>query len=186
MRKELYQKRVASRICVVCRASLQPGHNFKKCHGCQVAENEYRQRTRTDKRAKQEKEYRENHWFNRCCYLSRSSDKRRNNVCKPEHFITGTRLRTLQILQLNRCFWCETIMQVENRRGGTGLTVERLNNEKPHALSNCLLCCSRCNSKRIADKQNVPIGDAYMKILDRFEKSVQYEQFLKLIDSIKL
>jgi hypothetical protein len=75
-------------------------------------------------------------------------------------------------------------MQVLNRKKSDGLTIERLNNAEPHTTKNCILCCNRCNCRRLSDKHNIDIADAFDLIFERFEKSNVFPKFLKLFEQI--
>jgi hypothetical protein len=77
-------------------------------------------------------------------------------------------------------------MQVLNRKKSDGLTIERLNNNEPHTTKNCILCCNRCNCKRLSDKHTMDLADAFDLIFDRFEKSQTFPKFLKLFDQIQI
>ena len=178
MRKELYQKRVKANVCVSCCAPLGESYDRRKCKVCLAKDNAYRKNNRTQKVVESERKYRQKVWYKRCVWKSTRKDRIKNRVSsKPT--INPTRLRTLRVLQQNKCFYCEKEMQVKNRQKHDGLTIERLDNSKPHTTDNVVLCCSRCNCKRLSDKHEIDIAKAFDLILSRFEKSPAYTRFIE-------
>ena len=182
MRKELYQKRVSNRQCVNCAKALSEGCTTKKCSCCLEAHREYKRKTRSIARAQQEREYRASVWFKRCLYKSKNADKAADRS-EDGTYMTTKRLRTLRVLQGNECFYCQKKLQVKNRQKHDGLTIERLNNTRPHMLSNCVLCCHRCNASRVSNHHTIDINAAYNTILERFENNdVLFNKFLALME----
>ena len=91
--------------------------------------------------------YQAKRWANRACVHSKLADNNANRPFQDELFITPERLRFLRTLQQNKCVYCRTVMQTENRRCPNGLTIERVNNKVAHLKDNVLLCCFRCNCR---------------------------------------
>ena len=187
MRKELYRKRVSDKICVCCKISLGDNPANRKCKTCLDKDNEYRRENRTQKVINSEREYRQKVWYKRCVWKSTQKDRLKKRTSKTgASVVKPIRLQTLRVLQLNKCFYCLTDMQVLNRKKSDGLTIERLNNNEPHTTKNCILCCNRCNCKRLSDKHTMDLADAFDLIFDRFEKSQTFPKFLKLFDQIQI
>ena len=67
----------------------------------------------------------------------------------PSEAVDTEFLLELNAKQRTRCFYCEIPMAQHNRNISQGLTLERLDTSKGHIKSNCVLCCKRCNSKRV-------------------------------------
>ena len=178
---DLYRERKQANQCVRCGAKHVEGWTLQKCETCRKNESNYRKRTRNDARKAQEKMYQQKHWFNRCVYLSRASDARKNRT-SDEPYITGARLRALRVLQDNKCFYCDTELQVDNRKQHDGLTIERLVNSKPHSMSNVILCCSRCNCKRVSNHLTQTTAEVFSLICNRF---LQNEKFLQFVDTLE-
>ena len=53
-------------------------------------------------------------------------------------------------LQQNRCYHCGVFMNWMNRQARNGLTCERLDTALPHHKDNCVLCCFRCNNRKLS------------------------------------
>ena len=183
MRKDTYLKRIQQNICVDCQTPLGENPLRRKCTVCRIKDNKYRQRSRTTHRAEQEKAYRQRVWNHRCCWKSRKTDEKKNFTIS-DRYITPVHLKTLLILQLGKCFYCQTKMQTQNRKKSDGLTIERLSNDKPHTKTNVILCCSSCNCKRISNTHEYDIGYFYDKVLERFEQSPIYSKFAAFIDDL--
>ena len=180
MRKELYQKRVNAGQCVTCCTLLCKNATRRKCDKCRLEDNKYRKDNRSKEVVEAERKYRQRVWFKRCVWKSSRKDRLKNRTSE-DNIVKPTRLRTLRILQNNKCFYCEKSMQVENRRKSDGLTIERLNNAEPHTVKNCVLACSSCNCKKLSNKHNIDIAAAFDLILERFEKSKLYPKFLEIL-----
>lgn len=84
-------------------------------------------------------------WANRAIVHSRNADANAKRPFENHTYITPERLQFLRKLQQNKCVYCRTVMQTDNRRYPNGLTVERVNNKVAHLKDNVLLCCFRCN-----------------------------------------
>jgi hypothetical protein len=179
-RSDLYNRRVAAKICVCCKTSLGDQPTHRKCQQCLTTDNNYRKKNRTQKVVDSEREYRQKVWFKRCVWKSTRKDRLKNRT-SGDPMVKPIRLQTLRVLQLNKCFYCLTDMQVLNRKKPNGLTIERLDNTEPHTTKNCILCCNRCNCKRLSDKHNLDIADAFDLIFERFENSNLFPKFLQLL-----
>jgi hypothetical protein len=181
MKRDLYKLRSDNHECVICVGKLPEGHTKKKCTRCLAAAARYKKKTRDKHRARQEREYRSSVWYKRCLYRARKTDEVKNRV-EEGPYMTEARLKTLRILQLNKCYYCDRSLQVENRRAPDGLTIERLSNARPHSKANCVLCCHHCNVSRVGDHIDDDIHQAYYSILRKFEQDpVIYKRFLDLM-----
>ena len=176
---ETHNQRIQNNQCTRCGVAHVDNWNKKKCEICSNKESVYRKKTR-DNRRDQERKYRIEHWDRRCCYLSKSSDLRKDREIG-EDYITPKRLKTLRALQLNQCFYCGVPMNTENRKRSDGLTIERLDNSRPHVEDNIVLCCSSCNCHKISNKQNITLAKAYRSILSRLESSEHWETMIKAL-----
>ena len=176
---EIHRQRIANNQCTRCGKTHVDNWTKKKCEICSKKESNYRKKTR-DKRRDKERTYRIKNWSRRCCYLSKSSDLRKDREVGGD-YITPKRLKTLRALQLNQCFYCETPMNTENRKRSDGLTIERLDNSRPHSEDNIVLCCSSCNCHKISNKQNISLANAYRSILSRLEESAHWETMIKAL-----
>ena len=58
-------------------------------------------------------------------------------------------------LQQNMCYHCGTFMNWINRQTTNGLTCERLDTSLPHHKSNCVLCCFRCNNRKLSKERSL-------------------------------
>jgi hypothetical protein len=186
MRKELYTRRCEDHLCVYCATALGEGYTKKKCEKCLKVSSDYKKKTRSQVRAAQERVYRSSVWFKRCLYRARTTDALKERT-EEGSYMTPKRLQTLRVLQLNKCFYCEKALQVDNRRSKNGLTVERLSNNKKHSLHNCVICCHNCNVRRLSNYHDIDIRDAYFTIIKKFEQHpVIYPKFLKLMESMEV
>jgi 5-methylcytosine-specific restriction endonuclease McrA len=75
-------------------------------------------------------------------------DRREKREYQENGYITVLFLQTQVKKQKNNCHYCNTKMQLYNRRAHHGLTCERLDMKLPHSQNNVVLCCSACNSRR--------------------------------------
>ena len=76
------------------------------------------------------------------------------DIYDAENSIDTEFLLGLNQKQQTRCFYCEIPMAQHNRNISQGLTLERLDTTMGHIKSNCVLCCKRCNSKRLHRHSN--------------------------------
>ena len=173
---ELHRRRIENNQCTRCGVKHVADWVKKKCEECSKKESIYRKKTRV-KRSEKERQYRIKHWANRCVYLSRGTDLRKNRPVG-ESYITAKRLKTLRALQMNKCFYCGVVMQTENRKKSNGLTTERLDNSKPHDEGNTILCCSSCNCRKLSNKQTTTLETAYLTILSRLENCPIWENMI--------
>ena len=87
---------------------------------------------------------------------ARSEDRRRKFKVDLPDYITSEDVIRLQKKQDNRCYHCGIFMNwLERRVSKNGLTLERLDNLLPHVLSNCVLCCKSCNSKKLSPEKSL-------------------------------
>lgn len=182
MRKEQYQERVKAGLCVTCQTHLGDNPVRRKCKVCLGKDNKYRKESRTKKVIENERKYRQKVWYKRCVWKSTRKDRLKNRTSE-KPVVKPIRLKTLRVLQMNKCFYCESVMQVENRKKSDGLTIERLDNSLPHTTSNVVLCCSKCNCKRLSNEHDISIVDAVDLILERLEQSTLYLKFLQLLSN---
>jgi hypothetical protein len=181
---ETHRERIENDQCTRCGVEHEPLWLKKKCKTCGERESAYRKKTRS-KRRERERLYRIKHWAERCCYLSRGADIRKDRAITSE-YITPKRLKTLRALQLNRCFYCRTPMYAENRKRRDGLTIERLDNRMAHNEGNIVLCCSSCNCRRLSNLQTTTLENAYRTILTRLENAPAWEHMIESLGSMSL
>ena len=172
---KLYHERVEKKLCTRCGTAHTVDWSLKKCDTCKTIESEWRKKTRANRRDT-ERKYCIKHWFNRCCYLSKTADKKYNRVSS-DPYITPERLKTLRVLQLNQCFYCHVNMNVQNRRQPTGLSIERICNKKPHTHKNIILCCHQCNVRKISNKDLRSNDEIFFEIFERFENNPLWKEF---------
>ena len=152
--KRKYQARVHNNICVKCCKTLTDLR--RKCPTCRLYENTWRKTTRS-RRTTQERVYKQNTWAKRIVMHAKMADKRYNRPICEQEYITPKRLTYLRLLQQNRCFYCKTELQNQNRKLHNGLSCERLSSSESHTQQNCVLACHRCNCKRM-DRFNSKTG----------------------------
>jgi hypothetical protein len=172
----LYNERKKNHKCVRCGATHDKSWTLRKCQKCRTNESAYRKRTRSKRCAGVEQLYQRKNWSNRCVYLSKHADKVRERT-SDEPYITPQRLKTLRVLQRNQCLYCGTTLQTANRKQPDGLTIDRLDNAKPHTLSNCVLACHRCNCRHKNKTLTLSPAEIFMRIISRFEQSDGFTQF---------
>jgi hypothetical protein len=86
----------------------------------------------------------------------RTADKRRwkEEVDDFGEQITVERINDLLVMQQGRCMYCSTVMLyglgIDRNTHPRGVTVERVDNDVPHTIGNCVLACQSCNTKRRA------------------------------------
>jgi hypothetical protein len=142
--------------CLRCHGNRD--NAFKTCNNCLRLVREYKQRNQ--EHIKQvNRAWVTLHWARRMVSHSRASDKLYNRVASPtDAYIDPGYLHRLRAQQHNRCAWCTDDMQEFNRKRADGLTIQRLDNNKPHIMANCLLACHACNVRRVETGCN----DAYV------------------------
>ena len=114
-----------------------------------------------------ERDYQAKRWAHRATVHSRIADKKSNRLYQSNTFITPKRLEFLRDIQHNKCIYCYTPMQIENRRKPNGLTVERVDGKKPHTKNNVALCCFRCNCKSGRGRPGIIIQQVFSELRDR-------------------
>ena len=182
---DLYKERIHDHSCVRCGKTHTEGWTLRKCAECRKKESTYRKKTRDEHRKNQERDYQRKHWANRCCYLSKNSDARSNRT-SDEPYVTPERLLTLRILQNNKCWYCDTELQVFNRKQPNGLTIERLDNKKSHTRSNCILCCHRCNCRKLSNKVTVSQYEIFYQLFNKFLQSKNCQTLLTQLKSLDI
>lgn len=79
---------------------------------------------------------------------SRANDKKKDIYDEDKH-ITVKQCYFLEEQQENRCYYCQCYMtKLMSNMTSTDATIERLDNNIGHQLSNCVLACWRCNNSR--------------------------------------
>ena len=167
---KLYNSRVNNKKCVRCNGDLDSAR--RKCQACRSDESVWRKNTRQN-RADTERKYQQKHWDRRCVMHSKCSDRKYNRELQEgEDYITPKRLRLLRKLQMNKCYYCETVLQVLDRRKADGLSIERLNNNYPHSSSNCILACHSCNCKRKNSTNGKTALQTFYEIFNNYQDEV--------------
>ena len=89
--------------------------------------------------------------FQRIVRDSKSADKRYNRTSELD-YIDEQRISDLLVMQENQCYYCEDHMVfgagIDRSKDPNGLTLERVDNDLPHIIENCILACSSCNKIR--------------------------------------
>ena len=85
--------------------------------------------------------------------------KPKDFIWEEKNYITPRYIDLLRTYQDDRCAYCDCLMQTLNRNKNDGMTLEALDNTKPHVRSNCCLACKRCNTSRIGQR-HMTIGEA--------------------------
>ena len=146
-----YITRISNKRCVRCGKALDSAR--RKCQVCRKKESDWRKKTR-ERRRNSERTYKQGIYDKRICMHSKLSDAKMERPIVEQSYITPKRIRTLRRLQKNKCLYCSQELQVLNRRKPDGLTCERLQNSLPHDESNVILCCHRCNVRRVGNQLN--------------------------------
>ena len=149
----LYETRIRKKLCTRCGGAKVTGETRRKCPSCREQESQWRKNTRVVlKRDAVEQKYRMKTWAKRCLTHSKRSDTKYSRVWDENTYMTERQLKTLRILQENRCVYCSQTMQVVNRRRPNGLTVERIvAGKRAHDGANILLACHQCNCRRVGN-----------------------------------
>ena len=168
----LYQERVKNNLCTRCGCIKNEFEFRRKCEICRVNELQYRKQTRTTVRSQQEHNYHVKNWAKRIMTHSIRSDLQKGRPVNNQLYVTECQLKKLRKYQRNRCYYCKILMQVENRRLPDGLTSERIHpGNNPHNCDNVVLCCHRCNVRRVGNKINTNKGlSVYYKIWKQYQK----------------
>ena len=68
--------------------------------------------------------------------------------------IDRQRIKNLLVMQESRRMYCSAVMihglGIDRKTHPRAVTVERVNNDVPHTMENCVLACQSCNQKRRA------------------------------------
>lgn len=81
-------------------------------------------------------------WLLKC----KQTDKKKK-IYDRINFIDKIFLKNL-VEDINNCVYCKVKLTYEGNRPHNLATIERVNNNKGHIKSNCLLACFKCNNKR--------------------------------------
>ena len=144
--------------CLKCKGE-------KSCHQqlCVLCRKQIAQIRLT--RIYKEKDYQSKRWAHRVCVHSRLTDKKKNRTYAKSDYITPDRLKQMREIQDNKCIYCETELQTYNRKRPNGLTIERLDNNFAHVISNCVICCFHCNVRSAFKTFTTPPSPVMMKRL---------------------
>ena len=152
---DLYEKRIKNNSCTRCGGAKAHAETRRKCAFCRSQESQWRKNTRKSKnRDIQEQIYHMKTWAKRCLTHSKRSDNKYNRAWSTNNYVTEPQLVMLRKLQNNLCIYCDTKMQVFDRRRPNGLTIERIvAGNRAHDDFNVLLACHRCNCKRVGNSR---------------------------------
>ena len=99
--------------------------------------------------------YHGKYWKRNVVSASKCNDRRKWEQYEIDDYgmyLTQERLDELLTLQDGRCTYCSTVLQygagMNRKTNPNALTVERVDNNVPHVIENCLLACSSCNRWR--------------------------------------
>ena len=128
-----------SRKCTTCNLSKnvaffpknKPGYETPWCKSCSKA-------------------WRQEHRYHETMERSnRNADKRAGRSMDELVYCTSARTREMQVMQKDKCYWCDVTFAygvgVNRRTNPAAVTVDRLNNDLPHVVENCVLACMSCN-----------------------------------------
>ena len=105
-------------------------------------------RKRCEKCSRMNRESLRRNWPTRMVLCSRRDDLKRGFVWNESEYITKEWLKGLYRKRGAVCYWCGARhLNVVNRRGADGLSIERLENRLPHLKRNCVFACSDCNRR---------------------------------------
>jgi hypothetical protein len=119
-----------------CNAKSEDGLNYK-CRACCRAYDQVK-------------------WQQTSVNCSRGKDKRRwkETVGDFGESITIERIDDLLVMQQGGCMYCSAMMVyglgIDRSTHPRAATIERVDNDVPHVITNCVLACHACNSKRVA------------------------------------
>jgi len=98
-----------------------------------------------------EAEYQQEYCFSKMVRLSRIADEKYGRDSSLE-YITEESIEGLLVKQGGGCFYCHTTMVhgagVNRKTNEDAVTIERIDNEVPHIVENCVLACHGCNARR--------------------------------------
>jgi hypothetical protein len=125
-------------------------------------------------------------WQNRIVSTSRQTDKRRwgQEVGDFGEPITVERIADLLVVQQGRCVYCSAAMVyglgIDRRTHPRAVTIERTDNDVPHVITNCVLACHSCNSRRMASYTYEEFMEHHVDIRLNLLKKCQGECLLML------
>lgn len=88
------------------------------------------------------------HWATRMVNNSKTTDLRKKRPIVIPYYITVEFLKNQFERQNGECAYCVNRMEFgegKKRTKSLGMTVQRINSEKPHNQDNCILACLKCN-----------------------------------------
>jgi 5-methylcytosine-specific restriction endonuclease McrA len=95
-------------------------------------------------------------WAQQSLGACRRKDKQRWGEAASDYGeqIDLQRIEDLLEMQNQKCMYCSTVMLyglgIDRRTHPRAVTVERVDNDVPHTMENCVLACQSCNTKRSA------------------------------------
>ena len=126
--------------------------NHKQCKYCKMNRERWRQKNMT-------KIMIDNSRYKDSGKKIQEGRKPKDFTWEEKDYITTGYIDLLRTFQDDRCAYCNILMQTLNRNLADGLTLEALDNTKPHVRSNCCLACKLCNSRRVG-QTNMKVGEA--------------------------
>lgn len=79
-----------------------------------------------------------------------TKDKKKFKFDRDDNYITIEWVKQELESQGNKCLYCANDLELCEFKAHERLqfTVDRIDNSKPHLISNCVICCAYCNIKR--------------------------------------
>ena len=142
----VFTQLVMNKICHNCTREAEPDR--KSCKGCLAS---YR---KSDIKRRGKLKYK----IQRKIWNAKESDQRKlkkygvKSLDEIDDYITVVYIMGLWI-DRKTCYYCNVPMQYQHCQEHNGMTIERLDNEKPHTRENCRLACSRCNCRHNNNKK---------------------------------
>ena len=123
------------KTCRMCKETKDVTKFYVGCIMCKVCKKKYN------------REYQLINWQHKMVSHSRLSDARYGRRTDEFPYITANRINSMMITQKQKCFYCDTEMQVGVNRCITpeAVTLERVDNDIAHYSDNCILACWSCN-----------------------------------------
>jgi hypothetical protein len=120
-------------------------------------------------------------WQSRIVRANRQTDQRRwgQEVADFGEPLTVERIDDLLVMQQGRCVYCTALMVyglgIDRRTHPRAVTIERVDNDVPHVITNCVLACHACNSKRMASYTYEEFMEHHADIKLNLVKKCQHE-----------
>jgi hypothetical protein len=93
--------------------------------------------------------------------------------------VTVERINDLLVMQQGGCMYCSAVMVyglgIDRRTHPRAATIERVDNDVPHVITNCVLACHACNSKRMASYTYEEFMEHHADIRLNLVKKCQHE-----------